>query len=293
MPPGFSAEWLALREPFDDAALDRSILAEIQACVRSFSSNRDLIVLDLGSGTGAALRRAAGWLAGRSWRGYAVERDPDLLACATVSDRAGRPPGVVISPLLADVLQPLVDAGGPGEGSVDLLLGHALADLLPLDALAARTVALLRPGGLAHFALSYDGETVFSPEPEPDLAAEVMSAYHAHMDRLRAVDASYGGSTAGRRLVTEAGSAGLDILRSAPAYWEIWIERDRGRQAASCLINQMLDFVERSSLEMGLWPADVRRWTASHRRAVRDGSARLRVRHLDLLARRPPSGGPS
>jgi hypothetical protein len=72
----FEAGWLAAREPFDEAALDPGAIAAIRTWTEGFPSNRPIRVVDLGSGTGVALRRATTWLTGRpivaakaSWRG--------------------------------------------------------------------------------------------------------------------------------------------------------------------------------------------------------------------------------
>jgi hypothetical protein len=81
----------------------------------------------------------------------------------------GRPGERTVTPLVGDVLLPLDRLGGPADGIVDLVVSHAVADLLPLDRFAARVAALLRPGGLAHLALTYDGETEFLPSDDPDL----------------------------------------------------------------------------------------------------------------------------
>ena len=43
-----------------------------------------------------------------------------------------------------DLLEPLKPHGGPRDGSVDLVVGHAVADLVPLDRLAAHAAALGR-----------------------------------------------------------------------------------------------------------------------------------------------------
>src|SRR3712207_8877259 len=52
--------------------------------------------------------------------------------------------------------------------------------------------SLLRPGGCAHVALTYDGNTAFSPTDDPDLDRRILDAYHRHMDRARARWPTYG-----------------------------------------------------------------------------------------------------
>jgi hypothetical protein len=50
---GFSADWLALREPHDLAARNPAVLAAVQA---AFSGRPSISVTDLGCGTGSTLR---------------------------------------------------------------------------------------------------------------------------------------------------------------------------------------------------------------------------------------------
>ena len=146
----FEAAWLAARGPYDDAALDRGAVDAIQAWAAAPPTVRPLSVVDLGSGTGAALRRAARWLPARPMITFAVDLDADLL---NRSHLVAVRPGVnghngtahAATPLVGDLLAPLSVAGGPTDGTVDLVLGHAIADLLPLDRLARRVAALLRP----------------------------------------------------------------------------------------------------------------------------------------------------
>jgi SAM-dependent methyltransferase len=289
--PRIDPEWLAIRRPFDEAALDRGVIASIRAWAARPRSGagRPIVAVDLGSGTGVALRRAARWLAPRPIRAFAVDADPRMLE-ALQEDRAAETPPVgedvvTVTPLLADALGTLGDSGGPADGGVDLVLGHALADLLPLDRLAARILALLRPRGLAHLALTYDGETAFEPVEDRALEARVIAAYHRHMDRPRASHAAYGGSRAGLRLADELERAGLEIVRAGPSVWDT---RRADEAAARALLDRMLGFVVGSLLALGEPAADiVRRWEASRRALLAAGRLSLRVRHLDLLVRRP------
>ena len=62
----FSADWLALREPYDARARNRQVLASVAA---AFSDQSAIIVVDLACGTGSTLRALAGHLPPRqNWR---------------------------------------------------------------------------------------------------------------------------------------------------------------------------------------------------------------------------------
>jgi glycosyltransferase involved in cell wall biosynthesis len=149
---GFSAEWLALREPVDHAArsldLARALLATLPA-------DRPLRVLDLGAGSGSNLRylldagsRRADFLL--------IDHDQALLALLP------KAPWVETRCMdLATLDDPTIFDGR------ELVTASALLDLVSdqwLQALAARCAAR---GAAVLFALTYDGLIGCSPE-DPD-----------------------------------------------------------------------------------------------------------------------------
>jgi len=81
---GFSAEWLALREPLDMRARNKDVL---DAVAIAFGDRDALSIVDLGSGTGSTVRALTARLPKRqAWR--LVDNDPVLLADAFAMDRS-------------------------------------------------------------------------------------------------------------------------------------------------------------------------------------------------------------
>jgi trans-aconitate methyltransferase len=72
---GFSAEWLALREPADHAARDAGLL---MAAARAAGDSA--VIVDLGCGTGSTRRAFGELLPHADWR--MVDGDADLLVRA-------------------------------------------------------------------------------------------------------------------------------------------------------------------------------------------------------------------
>jgi SAM-dependent methyltransferase len=276
----FEAEWLAARGPYDEAALDPVAVDLIRHWGAELGGGSSPVVVDLGSGTGAALDRVGRWLAPRDVVAYAVDQDPSLLFSTLANGRLGH-----AVPIVGDLLEPLDARGGPPDGTVDLVVAHALADLVPLDQLASRAFALARPGGLVHVALAYDGLTAFSPAPDPDLEASILAAFHRHMDRPAAQNPAYGGSTAGRRLAPALAAAGLEVVTDAPSCWLVCAgDRPNGRRVLSRLLQYVVD----GAREIGRVSADdLARWERRRRDAIEAGTLTVRVGHRDVLARRP------
>ncbi|MDP8924729.1 MAG: class I SAM-dependent methyltransferase [Chloroflexota bacterium] len=303
MKTGFAPVWLAARDRYDVVALDREMLSTVRAWAEQQPVGPPLRVVDLGCGTGAGLRRALSWLADRPIAAYAVDRDADLLRRLALGDSgamlAGRDAepdaerdaaSSIVVPVVADLLGPLDAAGGPTDGTLDLVVSHAVADLLPLDRFARRVASLLRPGGHAHLALTYDGETRFSPSDDPALDTRVIAAYHRHMDLAREYEPTHGGSTAGRRLAAALTAAGLEVVRAAPSVWEV---RASDGPDGRAVLDGLIGFVVRSLAELGdSLGVELGRWEQARRAALDAGELRATVRHLDVLARRPERSTP-
>lgn len=185
---GFSADWLALREPFDAAARPNALIAELLPHLRS---EAPLEILDLGSGAGSNLRHLAPLLA-RAQRWRLADHDPRLLAAALATthawaDESGasvKRDGYTLTiggELTCEATCEPVDLSQ--LAAVDLPAGGlvtaaALLDLVSrawLDELAQRCRTAR---AAVCFALSYDGRTTAIPtEPED---GEVLELFNRH-----------------------------------------------------------------------------------------------------------------
>jgi hypothetical protein len=175
---GFSADWLALREPSDararSAAVTRAIADRLEAA-------SDLHVLDLAAGTGANVRyldgRLRGDRRGRHW--LLVDNDPGLLARAA----ALVGPGVSVETRVMDLSAAFEPAAANLCAGQDLVTASALLDLVSerwLNALAGRC-ADARAAVL--FALTYNGDIRFSPEEAEDALVRDLVNRHQRIDK--------------------------------------------------------------------------------------------------------------
>jgi hypothetical protein len=157
---GFSAEWLALREPADAAARSNLFVG------RPFQGR----LLDLGGGTGANLRYLSSRLPSpQSWT--LVDNDPALLARA--------PAGVTTH--CAD-LNAVVDDDEVFRGC-GLVTASALLDLVS-EAWLTKLIARCRAAGTAVlFALSYDGRIVCTPPEAEDEEVRRLVNEHQKTDK--------------------------------------------------------------------------------------------------------------
>ncbi len=158
---GFSAGWLALREPYDAAARNRDVLTAVAAAC----AGPAIAVTDLGCGTGSTLRALSPLLpAQQSWR--LVDNDPALLEIAART----RPVKTVVADLAADLETVLHD--------VDLVTTSALLDLVSAAWLDRLVIAAARLNVPFYAALSYDGVVTLTPASQHDAA--VIAAVNRH-----------------------------------------------------------------------------------------------------------------
>ena len=152
---GFSAEWLALREPADHAARSVSVT---RAVFDALPRDAALHVLDLAAGTGSNYRYLTKYVAeiGACPNWLLVDHDPALLA------RAPKTSGVETRCMDLATL-----AGREVFDGRALVTASALLDLVSEPWLRALAARCSENGAAVLFALTYDGRIECSPE-DPD-----------------------------------------------------------------------------------------------------------------------------
>jgi len=285
---GFSAEWLALREPFDAAARAPALVRALRARLMVGSHAAPLSVVDLGCGTGANLRCLAPLIGGtQHWR--LVDHDAALLTAALTATRAwaegcgarvemrGDELHVRAPQFVCAIVCEQHDLGNfaalelPEHG---LVTATALLDLASaewLETLASRCAA-----ARAHvlFALTYDGRTECAP-PDADDAA-VLALFNRHQHGDKGLGAALG-SDAARAAEAALRAHGYSVS-SASSDWQIGAD-------AHAMQHALLDGWFGAAVEIA--PdrrAALAAWHARRRALVAAGRSTLQVGHADLAA---------
>jgi hypothetical protein len=258
---GFSACWLAMREPYDRAARNVAVLDALAA---AFAGASAAAVTDLGCGTGATMRAIASRLpAQQSW--CLIDNDDVLL------DAAGK-----AAPARASVTTVMVDLARAIEQALDgcdLVVTSALLDLVSaawLDRLVASLVRLSRP---LYAALSYDGVVTLAPETPHDAA--VIAAVNRH----QRTDKGFGpalGPDAARTAPERFRGAGFAVLEGR-SDWRFGAA-DREIQM------EMLVGWASAAGEIGVDPSILEQWLRERRDHVTAGHSQMRVGHVDFFA---------
>ncbi|WP_410669619.1 methyltransferase domain-containing protein [Amycolatopsis sp. cmx-4-68] len=190
----FAPDWLYLREPADAAAR----ATELVDTLRENLPDGELVIRDLGCGTGSLGR----WLAGRlpgAQRWILHDHDTELLGHARRNlprtSLDGSPVDVVAEQRDVTALRTADLAG------TSLVTASALLDLLTKDEVTALATAIVEAGCAALLVLSVTGRVELTPaDPLDD---EVAAAFNAHQRRV---------TPAGRRLL---GPAAADVVATA------------------------------------------------------------------------------
>jgi SAM-dependent methyltransferase len=283
---GFSAEWLALREPFDAAARSIPVVHELRARLDVGSHAAPLSVVDLGCGAGANLHYLAPLIGGtQRWR--LVDHDAALLAAALATTRAWADGHGARVEMRGEVLHvraaqfacaltfeqrdlaTIATFDLPVRG---LVTGAALLDLVSAEWLAALAARCAQARAHVLFALTYDGRTLCTPADADDAAVLALFNRHQHGDKgfgpALGPDAALAAEGAFRRHGYTVSSASSD--------WRIDVD-------AAAMQHALLDgWVDAAAEIAPEQRTTLAAWHERRRALVVAGRSTLSVGHIDL-----------
>jgi methyltransferase family protein len=266
---GFSAQWLAMREPYDLRARSASVLDAVAAAFRDQSA---VAVVDLACGAGASVRAIGPRLPARqSW--LLVDNDLGLLARAAT---LAQPPRLSAKAQAVDLARDLELAL---DGPLDLVTCSALLDLVSVEWLERLVVEAAARRLPVYAALSYDGRAVLAPGDAFD--AEMVAAVNRHQRRDKGFGPALGPQ-----------AAALAVARfEAVGYGVVQGRSDWMFEAHdSAIQNSILAGWATAAGELGDVPLDrIAAWFTHRRELVADTRSQLQVGHIDLFATPPPS----
>jgi len=262
---GFSADWLALREPYDARARNRDVLDSVATAAAAGDA---VAVVDLACGIGSTLRAVAPRLPPRQdWR--LVDNDLSLLARAAAGKAI---PGIAVTRIPVDLARDLEAAL---DGRVSLVTASALLDLVSaewLDRLVIEVAARHLP---FYAALNYDGRVSF--DPADPLDAAVIAAVNLHQQ----TDKGFGpalGPGAAEAAIKRFQAADYAVVHGR-SDWHL-LPRDREIQ------RDMLAGWAGAAREIGAVSlADAAAWLTRRRDLLAAGRSTIKVGHVDIFAR--------
>jgi len=286
--------YLAAKKSVDDRALNRHVWQALKARL----PERPLRVLELGAGIGTMIERVAEWELLSTAVYTAVDSEADNIAhlCQRLTQSGFIPHenrlrwssdgrSLTVYPHTADIRQIAADPAQAGQW--DLLIAHAVLDLLPLERLLAPLLGLLKPGSLFYFTINFDGETIFEPLLDPILDAGIMRLYHASMDN-RLIDGERSGdSRTGRHLFQQLTAAGGHILAAGSSDWVVYGQDGRYPADEAYFLHCILQMLAQTlSPAPELDPAQFAQWLSQRQAQIERGELVYIAHQLDFVGLR-------
>jgi SAM-dependent methyltransferase len=294
--------YLAAKQGLDDRSLNRHVWDHLVRAVRDRPDAAPLRVLEVGCGIGTMAERLLDWgLLTRSaytgidvepefiraaverLHGYAARRHASLTVEAEGSMLLRTPAQEVRITLGAADLFDFIDRE-PGKSAWDLLVAHAVLDLIDLPTALPRLLSLLAPGGVFYFTLNFDGATILEPPIDPDLDALIKARYHRTMDTRRCRGRPSGSSLTGRRLLGRLLDAGARVVAAGSSDWVVFPGPDGYPGDEAYFLHYIIDTIGRAlhghpGLEMKRFQA----WIAARHRQIESRQLIYIAHQLDLM----------
>ena len=164
----------------------------------------------------------------------------------------------------------------------DLLIAHALMDLLKLPESLPEIFRLVKPGGLAWLTVNFDGITALEPSIDPALDSKIEQLYHRSMDQRT----TGGDSRTGRHLFGHLRSVGARILAAGASDWVVHAPDGRYPEDEAYFLEFILHFFEGSLIGYpDLDAAALRGWLAERRAQIERGELVYIAHQLDFVIR--------
>ena len=260
----FSADWLALREPYDLRARNPAVLDAVVAWCKDIFAIK---FVDLGCGTGSTFRALAPCLRGpQNWRLF--DNDLGLLARA-----AATAPSATVT-VTATPLDLGRDLEAALDGAIDIITTSALLDLVSerwLERLAIEITARSIP---LYAAISHDGRIEIVPSDPFDRT--IVAAVNLHQRTDKGFGPALGGTSASCA-ITQLKSFGYSVVHGT-SDWVL--------EPHDCDIQmELFSSWAAAARQPGHVPADTVNWLARRRESVAARQSSIRVGHVDFWAR--------
>jgi hypothetical protein len=181
-----------------------------------------------------------------------------------------------------EVQQFIVRTGG--SRLWDVIIAHAVLDLLDLSSTLPGLVSLLRPGGVCYFTIAFDGATIFEPVLDPVLDAQIERLYHRTLDLRRVAGAPAGDSRTGRHLFEHLRAAGIDILDAGSSDWVVFAGSQGYPDDEAYFLHYIIHTIDLALRgHSDLDPVGFDAWVARRHAQIEAGSLVYIAHQLDFL----------
>lgn len=298
--------YLAAKKSVDDRALNRTVWRRLKASLPPSTRRKPLRVIELGAGIGTMFERVLEWGLASHLHYTMVERDADYLAAFWSRGgpmHASRPRGLQkrrdagagpaskhtasnVETVCADLHDVMAD--DRQQGHYDLIIAHAVMDLVNIAQVLSGLVSIARPGGLLYLSLIYNGRTEFLPLGDPEFERELFYRYHCSMDRRISRGRPSGGSRSARAMFGELAALGLPLLAAGSSDWIVYPLAGRYAAEEAYFLDTIIETIDRQlRQDTAVDPHRLAEWTTRRHGQVKAGELTFMAGNMDFLAHRP------
>ena len=213
--------YLSAKKSVDDRALNAQVWGAMANWVRKETAQRPLRILEIGAGIGTMIERFADHDLLINTHYTAIDALPENISSAQerlAQRREGAAGNIVLEAI--DLYEFMVRERG--RNSWDLIIAHAVLDLLDVAATLPLLFELLASNGRYYFTINFDGATILQPPINPLFDAQIEQIYHRTMDERFTDGKPSGDSQAGRHLFSQLRQADASILAAGSSDWVVF-----------------------------------------------------------------------
>jgi hypothetical protein len=285
-------EYLLTKQSVDDRALNKDVLATLKAHLPPAPFS----IVEVGAGIGTMLVRLLRWeilsdaeyllideMADNVAFGmefvskWAEENSFRVLSVGSDTLHLSNPSRSITAKFIHGNMFDFISSR---PSPADLLIAHAVLDLLPLPESLPKLFSLTKD--LAWLTINFDGCSILEPAIEPALDRRIELLYHKTMDRRP----GGGDSQSGRNLFTYLDQAKADILEAGSSDWVVYPQRGKYTADEAAFLQYIVGFFEESlTAHPDLDAGKFSRWLHTRRNQIAKAELVYIAHQLDFLVR--------
>jgi 2-polyprenyl-3-methyl-5-hydroxy-6-metoxy-1,4-benzoquinol methylase len=296
--------YLTAKKNVDDRALNRHVWQALTANLPSSSSKNWIEVIDIGAGTGTMFERMMSWRFSTRLHYTMVEKVPEYLAAFKSKShhsssfisyalewRSKTSADIISSEIIGTVDMCCTDLfdvifNQKYFGQFDIIIAHAVMDLVNVNTVLDGFEKLVKPGGLLYLTLNYDGLTFFLPPFDPDFEHYLFQRYHLSMDQRIIAGRRSGSSQSGRELLTTLSRRQLPILAAGSSDWFICPSTQGYLDDDTYFLEEILQTIHNQlKCDNHIDPCRLSAWMTHRQNQLKAAELIFMARNIDILVK--------
>ena len=296
--------YLAAKKYVDDRALNRRVWQTLKSNLPSTNQRKKLDVVEFGAGIGTMFQRSIAWELSPHFNYTMVEKNSDYLTAFRSQAFQSRQSSDFTLAWQNNTHADVNFTGGDGSIEIvcadlydvisnhnnyrrwDLIIAHAVMDLVNINDVLTGFEQLVKPGGLLYLSLNYDGLTLFLPSFDPDFEHHLLERYHDSMDQRIIGGRPSGSSRSGRVLFSLLIQRKLPILATGSSDWIVYPQAQGYLDQDATFLEAILQTIkEAMHHDNQLDPRRLAAWINHRKAQINSAELLFMARNIDFLVK--------